>query len=73
MAGSLGARCLLLLALLLGAALGGWTAGHFHSTRISVLQVLRCLAGGVLMSAANPNVRDFLTVISSPSSQAVPD
>jgi len=69
MAGSLGARCLLLLALLLGAALGGWTAGHFHSTRISVLQVLRCLAGGVLMgwgSLLIPGGNDGLILVGMP-------
>src|SRR6185295_6522673 len=48
MAGSVGARSLLLLALLLGAVLGGWTAGRLRSTRISAAQLGRCFAGGVL-------------------------
>ena len=29
------------------AALGGWTAGLFRSTRLSLSQLLRCLVGGV--------------------------
>ena len=69
MAGSIGARCLLLLALLLGAALGGWTAGHFRSTRISGRQVLRCLAGGVLMgwgSLLIPGGNDGLILVGMP-------
>src|SRR5439155_6354087 len=49
MSASVGARTLLALALLAGAALGGWTAGRFRSTRLSTAQLLRCLAGGVLM------------------------
>jgi hypothetical protein len=69
MAGSIGARCLLLLALLLGAALGGWTAGRFRSTRISGRQVLRCLAGGVLMgwgSLLIPGGNDGLILVGMP-------
>ena len=49
MSASVGARTLLAVSLLLGAALGGWTAGLFRSTRVSAAQLLRCLVGGVLM------------------------
>jgi len=69
MAGSVGARCLLLLALLLGAVLGGWTAGRFHSTRISGGQLLRCFAGGVLMgwgSLLIPGGNDGLILVGMP-------
>ena len=52
MAASVGARAALAIALLAGAALGGWTAGRFRSTRLSASQLLRCLAGGVLMGWA---------------------
>jgi toxin CptA len=69
MAGSLGARSLLLLALLLGAVLGGWTAGRFRSTRISGSQLLRCFAGGVLMgwgSLLIPGGNDGLILVGMP-------
>src|SRR4051812_6634172 len=49
MTASVGARSALAIALLAGAALGGWTAGRFRSTRIGAAQIARCLAGGVLM------------------------
>lgn len=69
MAASLTARCLLLLALLLGAVWGGWTAGRFRSTRITVAQLLRCLAGGVLMgwgSLLIPGGNDGLILVGMP-------
>ena len=69
MAASLVARCLLLLALLLGAAWGGWTAGRFRSTRITATQVLRCLVGGVLMgwgSLLIPGGNDGLILVGMP-------
>lgn len=69
MAGSLGARSLLLLTLFLGAVLGGWTAGRFRSTRISPVQILRCFAGGVLMgwgSLLIPGSNDGLILLGMP-------
>ncbi len=69
MAASLVARCLLLLALLLGAALGGWTAGLFRSTRVAGRQVLRCFVGGVLMgwgSLLIPGGNDGLILVGMP-------
>ncbi|SEB25479.1 YeeE/YedE thiosulfate transporter family protein [Variovorax sp. YR216] len=69
MATSLTARCLLLVALLLGAVWGGWTAGRFRSTRVSAAQLLRCLAGGVLMgwgSLLIPGGNDGLILVGMP-------
>ena len=69
MAGSVAARSLLLLALLLGATLGGWTAGRFRNTRISAGQILRCFIGGVLMgwgSLLIPGGNDGLILVGMP-------
>jgi toxin CptA len=69
MASSLGARVLLLVALLLGAVLGGWTAGRLRSTRISPVQLLRCFAGGVLMAWGSlliPGSNDGLILVGMP-------
>jgi hypothetical protein len=69
MAGSLVARSLLLLALFLGALLGGWTAGRFRSTRISLAQLIQCFAGGVLMgwgSLLIPGGNDGLILVGMP-------
>ena len=69
MAASLVGRCLLVLALLLGAAWAGWTAGRFRSTRITAAQVLRCLIGGVLMgwgSLLIPGGNDGLILVGMP-------
>ena len=69
MAGSVAARSLLLLALLLGAALGGWTAGRFRNTRITVAQIVRCFTGGVLMgwgSLLIPGGNDGLILVGMP-------
>jgi toxin CptA len=69
MSTSLAAKTLLLLALLLGALWGGWTAGRFRSTRITLGQVLRCTAGGVLMgwgSLLIPGANDGLILIGMP-------
>ena len=49
MSHSLIAKILLLVALFLGAVLGGYTAGRFRSTRVSLRQVLKCFVGGVLI------------------------
>lgn len=69
MAGSVVARSLLVLALLLGAVLGGWTAGRFDNTRITFGQSVRCLFGGVLMgwgSLLIPGSNDGLILVGMP-------
>jgi toxin CptA len=70
MAGNLLARSLLLLALLAGAALGGWSAGRFASRRlIDPASWARCFAGGVLMgwgSLLIPGGNDGLILVGMP-------
>ena len=69
MSASVGARTLLAVALLVGAAFGGWTAGRFRSTRVTVGQLLRCLVGGVLMgwgSLLLPGGNDGLILVGMP-------
>jgi toxin CptA len=69
MASSLIARSLLLVALFLGALLGGWTAGRFRSTRVSLVQLLRCFGGGALMgwgSLLIPGSNDGLILVGMP-------
>jgi toxin CptA len=69
MASNVWARCLLLLALLGGATLGGWTAGRFSSRRVAAAQALRCFAGGVLMgwgSLLIPGGNDGLILVGMP-------
>jgi toxin CptA len=69
MSASVGARTLLAVSLLLGAALGGWTAGLFRSTRVSAAQLLRCLVGGVMMgwgSLLLPGGNDGLILVGMP-------
>jgi toxin CptA len=69
MAGSLGARVLLLVALYVGALAGGWIAGRWHSAPISVLQLARCFGGGVLLgwgSLLIPGSNDGLLLIGIP-------
>jgi Sulphur transport len=69
MAASLTARCLLALALLVGAAWGGWSAGRFRSVRITAAQVLKCLVGGSLMGAGSlliPGGNDALLLVGMP-------
>ncbi len=66
---SLAARSLLVLALLAGATWGGWTAGRFGSMRITVLQSVRSLVGGVLMGWGTlliPGSNDGLILIGMP-------
>jgi hypothetical protein len=63
------ARTLLLLCLLLGAVLGGWTAGRFRHTPIGTMPLLRCMAGGVLMgwgSLLIPGGNDGLILVGMP-------
>jgi len=69
MSASLGARTLLAVALLAGAALGGCTAGLFRSTPLSPAQLLRCLVGGMLMgwgSLIVPGGNDGLILVGMP-------
>jgi uncharacterized membrane protein YedE/YeeE len=63
----LGTLCL--LALYLGALLGGWTAGRWRSTPLSLAGVARCFAGGVLMAWGSlliPGSNDGLILIGMP-------
>ena len=65
----LGLGVLFLVALYLGALLGGWTAGRLRSTPPSAAGVLRCLAGGVLMAWGSlliPGSNDGLILIGMP-------
>jgi toxin CptA len=69
MASNLWTRSLLLLALLAGATLGGWTAGRFRSRGVETAQLLRCFAGGVLMgwgSLLIPGGNDGLILVGMP-------
>ena len=69
MAGDLFARTLLLVALFAGAMLGGYTAGRFRSTPISIAQLAKCFAGGVLMgwgSLLIPGGNDGLILVGIP-------
>jgi len=69
MADNVVARCLLALALLIGAAWGGWTAGRFRGTRPTLGQAFRCLAGGLLMgwgSLLIPGSNDGLILVGMP-------
>lgn len=63
------AKSVLLLALFLGALLGGWTAGRFHPTRFAAAPALRCFTGGMLMgwgSLLIPGANDGLILIGMP-------
>ncbi len=69
MVGGIIARTVLFLALLCGAAIGGWTAGRFKSVRISVALLLRCFSGGMLMgwgSLMIPGSNDGLILLGMP-------
>jgi toxin CptA len=69
MAGNLVARTLLLGALLGGAMLGGYTAGRLRSTPVSLAQLAKCFAGGVLMgwgSLLIPGGNDGLILVGIP-------
>jgi len=69
MAASVGARSVLAIALLSGAALGGWTAGRFASRPIAASQLARCVAGGMLMgwgSLLLPGGNDGLILVGMP-------
>jgi Sulphur transport len=63
------ARALLLLCLLVGALIGGWTAGLFRHTSIRMITLGRCLAGGMLMgwgSLLIPGGNDGLILVGMP-------
>ncbi|HEY3180400.1 MAG TPA: YeeE/YedE thiosulfate transporter family protein [Casimicrobiaceae bacterium] len=69
MAGSLIARVALLVALFVGALVGGYTAGRFRSTRISAVQLGKCFAGGAMMAWGSlliPGSNDGLILIGMP-------
>lgn len=69
MAANLFARILLLVALLSGAILGGWSAGLLRSTRISLAKLFTCFAGGMLMgwgSLLIPGGNDGLILVGMP-------
>ena len=69
MSASVGARALLLVALLIGAMLGGWTAGLLRHTGLSPSRVAGCVAGGVLMgwgSLLLPGGNDVLILVGMP-------
>ncbi len=69
MSANLFARCLLGLALLAGAMLGGWTAGRWRSTPVSVAQLSKCLSGGLMMgwgSLLIPGGNDGLILVGMP-------
>jgi toxin CptA len=60
---------LLLLGLLAGAVLGGWTAGKLRAVRPRLAQWLRCAAGGLLMAWGSlliPGSNDGLILIGLP-------
>lgn len=69
MANSLGARALMAVALFAGAMVGGYTAGRLQWTRISLVTLGRCLAGGILMAWGSlliPGSNDGLILIGMP-------
>jgi toxin CptA len=69
MAHGVAARAVLLMCLLIGATLGGWTAGRLHFTRVRASAIVRCLIGGVLMgwgSLLIPGGNDGLILVGMP-------
>ncbi|MEO8808469.1 MAG: YeeE/YedE thiosulfate transporter family protein [Burkholderiaceae bacterium] len=63
------ARTLLLVCLLAGAIVGGWTAGRLHFTRVRAASLARCLIGGMLMgwgSLLIPGGNDGLILVGMP-------
>ncbi len=66
---SLAARGLLLLCLLAGALIGGWTAGLFRHTGVGIADLARCIVGGMLMgwgSLLIPGGNDGLVLVGMP-------
>ena len=69
MAANLIARGLLVFALLAGAMLGGYTAGRWRSTPVSLAQLTKCFAGGALMGWGGlliPGGNDGLILVGMP-------
>jgi toxin CptA len=69
MSSSLLPKILLLVALSAARHWAGYTAGRFRSTRVSLQQVLKCFAGGVLMGWGGllvPGHNDGLILIGMP-------
>jgi hypothetical protein len=69
MTADVGVRIALFAALLLGAAYGGWTAGRFVHTRVTVPQLVRCFVSGVLMGWGTlliPGANDGLILVGLP-------
>jgi toxin CptA len=69
MAESLIARSALVVALFVGAVVGGYTAGRFRSTPITITKVATCFAGGALMgwgSLLIPGSNDGLILVGMP-------
>ena len=69
MSTSVAARGLLLVALLVGAILGGWTAGLLRAVRPSPLRLATCFVGGLLMgwgSLLLPGGNDGLILVGMP-------
>jgi len=63
------ARVVLLVALFAGAVVGGIASGRFVPTPVTVRQVLRCFAGGVLMAWGSlliPGGNDGLILVGMP-------
>lgn len=73
MADRIAGRNLLLVALLAGTTLGGWSAGRWSHVPPTASQVARCFAGGVIMgwgSLLIPGSNDGLILIGLPSLHA---
>jgi Sulphur transport len=68
-AANLPARALMAVALLVGAMVGGYTAGRLRWEGLSLVALLRCLLGGVLMAWGSlliPGSNDGLILIGMP-------
>jgi toxin CptA len=69
MAANLIARTLLLVALFAGALIGGWTAGRFRGTAVSLAQLAQCFIGGLVMGGGSlwiPGGNDGLILVGMP-------
>jgi sulfur transporter len=62
-------RGLLLAALLIGAMLGGWTAGRIRPVMPTISSLARCLAGGFMLGLGGslvPGANDGLILLGLP-------
>jgi hypothetical protein len=69
MSGALALGFVCLLALYLGALIGGWTAGRLRAVRPTLTGVVKCLAGGAVMAWGSlliPGSNDGLILIGMP-------